>query len=392
MRLVLVSQEYPPETAKGGIGTQTYMKAHGLNQLGFDVTVISRSLDNTRAEYTDNQVQVIRVPNIAMGIYTEAADWLTHSVAVANELFALNNTKKIDLIDFPEWGCESYIHLINQTEWNAIKTVIHLHGPLVMLSHTLGWPAIDSQLYQLGVQMEKTCLHLADAIFTSSHCSAEWCRKHYGIDGQNVPRLHTGIDTDHFSPRHITKSARPSIIFIGKIVHNKGAELLFEAACLLSKEFPDLLLKMYGGGQEGLINKLNKEAQERGLQGMLELPGYIDQQEIPDQLSQAHIFAAPSQYEGGPGFVYLEAMACGLPVIACKGSGAAEVVTEQYNGLLVEPEDLNGLTDALRDLLSDQSKRQEMGENARSYVLEEADSKMCISRIAKYYQQIVSNT
>lgn len=392
MNIVLVSQEYPPETAKGGIGTQTYMKAHGLARLGFDVTVISRSLDSQRYEYTDALVKVIRVPNTAMAIYTESADWLTHSYAVAVELSALYDIKKIDLIDFPEWACEGYIHLINQSPWNHIKTVIHLHGPLIMLSNTLGWPKINSQFYLTGTHMEKTSLQLADALFTSSHCSAVWCVKHYGIDSHNIPRLHTGIDTLYFSPRNIAKSERPTIIFVGKIVRNKGVELLFEAACILTKDFPDLLLKIYGGGEIDIINKLKQEETARGVQGLVELPGYIDQQDLPDQLSQAHVFAAPSQYEGGPGFVYLEAMACGLPVIACKGSGAAEVVKNQYNGVLINPDDLDALTEALRELLRDNNKREKMGNNARSFVLEEADSRICINKIADYYQQILSKT
>lgn len=390
MNIVLVSQEYPPETAKGGIGTQTYMKAHGLSRLNFDVTVISRSLDNQRYEYTDDSVKVIRVPNTSMAIYTEPADWLTHSYAVAVELSALHSLKKIDLIDFPEWGCEGYIHLINQSQWNHIKTVIHLHGPLIMLSHTLGWPAINSLFYQTGIHMEKTCLQLADAIFTSSHCSADWCVKHYGVDSHNIPRLHTGIDTNHFSPKNIAKSERPTIIFVGKIVPNKGVELLFEAACILTRDFPDLLLKIYGRGDINIINKLQKEATARGVQGLVDFPGYIEQKDLPDQLSQAHVFAAPSQYEGGPGIVYLEAMACGLPVIACKGSGAAEVVKDQFNGILINPEDLDALTKALRELLMDNNKNRKMGNNARTFVLAEAESNVCINNIANYYQQIFS--
>ena len=91
--------------------------------------------------------------------------------------------------------------------------------------------------------------------------------------------------------------------------------------------------------------------------------------ELPEHLSRAHVFAAPSLYEGGPGFVYLEAMACGLPVIACAGSGAAEVVFPGENGLLVPPGDVDALADALRQLLGDAIGRAEMGERARRYVL-----------------------
>jgi len=62
MRIALVSQEYPPETAHGGVGTQTYLRAHGLASLGHKVFVISHSVNEQRQEYTDNSVQVIRIP------------------------------------------------------------------------------------------------------------------------------------------------------------------------------------------------------------------------------------------------------------------------------------------------------------------------------------------
>jgi len=84
VKIALVSQEYPPETAKGGIGTQTYLKAHGLAQLGHSVLVISRSTDSDRHEQSDGPVDVIRLPPTPMAVYTEAADWLTHSHAVAS--------------------------------------------------------------------------------------------------------------------------------------------------------------------------------------------------------------------------------------------------------------------------------------------------------------------
>ena len=65
-----------------------------------------------------------------------------------------------------------------------------------------------------------------------------------------------------------------------------------------------------------------------------------------------------ASYEGGPGLVYLEAMACGLPVIGCSGSGAAEVITPGVNGLLVPPHDRDALAGALRSLLGCAQTRQ----------------------------------
>jgi hypothetical protein len=127
MNICLVSQEYPPETAHGGIGSQTYLKAHGLAALGHEVHVISHSTDFALRTYQDGAVYVTRVPGFdeQMPIYAEPVRWLTYSTNVAVALSELCTHVSLDLVDFPEWGGEGYIHLLNQTEWNHISRFAH---------------------------------------------------------------------------------------------------------------------------------------------------------------------------------------------------------------------------------------------------------------------------
>jgi 1,4-alpha-glucan branching enzyme len=393
MRIALVSQEYPPETAKGGIGSQTFLKAHGLATLGHEVHVISRSPDGKISRRDDNGVHVTRIPGLdaRMQIYTEVADWLGYSAEIAAAVAALHAKSPFDVVDFPEWGAEGYVHLLNRTEWNHIPTVIHLHGPLVMFAHTMGWPEINSEFYRTGTVMEGTCVRLADAVFSSSKCSTDWCAKHYGRNRHEIPVLHTGVDTELFSPRAVPKAKRPTIIFAGKLAQNKGVHLLVKAACELAREFPGLQLRLLGRGEPKMVDELQKIAQAAGLPDLLDLPGFVNRTELPEHFSRAHVFAAPSEYEGGPGFVYLEAMACGLPVIACAGSGAAEVVRQNDNGLLVPPRDVEALTVALRSLLKDNLQREKMGGFARRFVLEEADSRACIKKLEAFYAAVVND-
>ncbi|HMP81821.1 MAG TPA: glycosyltransferase family 4 protein [Verrucomicrobiota bacterium] len=388
MKIALVSQEYPPETAKGGIGSQTFLKAHGLAALGHDVHVISRSPTGQQTERNDNGVRVTRVPGfeLRMTVHTEAADWLTYSTQVAAAVAAIHAKSPLDVVDFPEWGAEGFAHVLNQTEWNRIPTVIHLHGPLIMFAHTMGWPEVDSEFYRAGTFMEGTCVRLADAVFSSSACSADWCAKHYGVVRENIPVLHTGVDAELFSPRNVPKSERPTIVFAGKLARNKGVLLLAEAARRLAGEFPGLQLRLLGRGDAKVIEELRSVT--RAFPDLLDLPGFVDRRELPEHFSRAHVFAAPSEYEGGPGFVYLEAMACGVPVIACAGSGAAEVVRDGQNGLLVPPRDVAALTESLRALLRDNDRCRAMGDSARQYVLAEAESRVCIKKIEAFYAEV----
>jgi glycogen(starch) synthase len=389
VRIVLVSQEYPPETAHGGIGTQTYLKAHGLAARGHEVHVVSHSTDADRHEYRDGHVWVTRIPGVdgRLPVHTEPVRWLSYSVEVAAAVAALQARAPLDVVDFPEWASEGYVHLLNRTAWKRGPTVVHLHGPLVMFADTMGWPEKDSELYRVGKAMEGTCLRLADAVFSSSRCSAEWCAQHHGLDAASVSILHTGVDTKHFRPRRC-KSERPTVVFAGKVAKNKGADVLVAAACRLASEMAGLRLELLGRGDPGFIALLKARAVEEGFPDLLELPGFVSQQDLPARLSRAHVFAAPSVYEGGPGFVYLEAMACGLPVIACSGSGASEVVRPGENGFLIPPGDADALTAVLRELLSHQDVCESMGRKARQFVEAEADSERCLDRLERFYAAV----
>jgi glycosyltransferase involved in cell wall biosynthesis len=392
MRIALASQEYPPETAHGGIASQTYAKAQGLTAMGHQVHVISASNSMEKQEYNDGEVQVTRIPGLdqRLPLYTDAARWLTYSAMVAAAISELNRCSRLDLVDFPEWAGEGFIHLLNRTEWNYIPTIIHLHGPLVMFAHAMGWPDTHSELYRIGTMMENTCLRLADGVISSSECSTRWCAQYYGLDENRVSTIHTGVDTRVFYPRSVPKEKRTTIIFVGRIHPDKGVPWLVEAAFLLAKEFTGLKLRIIGLGEPGIMAELR--ARDAACPGVLELPGFVPHADLPIELSRAHIFAAPSVYEGGPGFVYLEAMACGLPVVACSGSGAAEAVVPEQHGLLVPPRDLDSLCKALRRLLTNPEECRSMGERAHRDVLTKFDSQMCLRRMEAFYESILARS
>jgi glycosyltransferase involved in cell wall biosynthesis len=257
-----------------------------------------------------------------------------------------------------------------------------------MFAHTMGWPARDSEFYRVGTEMEGTCLRLADAVFSSSACSADWCARFYGLPRDRIPVLHTGVDTRLFRPGVAPKARRPTIVFVGRVEPAKGIDGLVEATCRLAREYPGVQLRIIGAADPESVQRLRAQVTMRGLPDLLDFAGFVPNSDLPAHLCRAHVLAGPSVYEGGPGFVYLEAMACGLPVIASEGSGGAEVVRHQQTGLLVPPQDVHGLVAALGTLLGSPDLRTEMGERGRSFVQVEADSEVCLRRIDTFYRTI----
>jgi glycosyltransferase involved in cell wall biosynthesis len=351
------------------------------------VQVIAHSLNGGREELQSGSIHTTRIPGIdrRLAMYTDPARWLTWSVEVAVTLAEMHARRPFDIVDFAEWGGEGYLHLVNRTRWNHVPTVIQLHGPLVMLADMLGWPDRDSEFYRVGTHMEGTCLRLADALFSSSQCSIDWCANHYGITPDAVPVLHTGVDTELFQPREVAKESRPTIVFVGKVVENKGADVLVEATGRLLSQFPGLQLWLVGRGESEVERRLRERAATVGAAEALLWKGFMDHQALADLLPQAHVFAAPSVYEGGPGFVYLEAMSCGLPAIACEGSGAAECITPGETGYLVPPGNVEALCEALRRLLASPTLCHDMGRRGRHFVLRQADSRECLKRLEAFY-------
>jgi len=392
VNVLLVSAEFPPETANGGIGTQALAKAHRLTEAGHRVHVLSHGSGDGVHEREQGALHVTRIPgpDHRLAVHTEAGRWLAYSVEVAGAIQRLRARHAFDLIEFPDWGCEAYAHLANRAADDRTPVVIHLHGPLVMLAKTIGWPEVDSDFFRFGTAMERACLQAADALYSSSRVSAEWCGREYGCDARAIPVLHTGVDSAQFRPGAAPRDTRPTVLFVGRVEENKGVRTLLAAACRLAGEIPDLRLRLVGRGNPRLVAQLEETARRRGHPDLLEVAGFVPRDQLPEAFGRAHVFAAPSAYEGGPGFVYLEAMACGLPVIACRGSGAGEVVTPGVTGELVPVADDEALAAILREWLRDPQRAAALGRSARAFVLEHADERGCVAAIARFYADVVA--
>jgi len=385
MRIALVAQEYPPHTAHGGIATQTWAKAHGLVARGHDVHVISASPDGRRVDGTEDGIPVSRLGHEFGGFSprTEPTRWLLRSAAVALELRALHAVRPFDVVDFPEYGAEGYVHLLDNV-LDRIPTLVHLHGPLVMLAAELGWPEKGSDLYRIGIHMEGECIRLAGRIVASSAHSATWCVRAYGGDRAAITIAHVGVDTSLFKPAPTSPDGPPTVVFAGRLAASKGTLTLANACQEVAASMPGLRLRLIGSGSEELISSLRRIA-DGSFQ--LDVLGHLPPVGLAETFREAHVVAAPSPCEGGPGFIVLEAMACGRPIVACEGTGVADVVEQGTHGLLVPRDDVHTLAAALSGLLGDHDRREAMGREARRWVVENAEREACIDRLTEIFAE-----
>lgn len=168
------------------------------------------------------------------------------------------------------------------------------------------------------------------------------------------------LKTSHF-PATAGQAQKHVICAMGRLVRQKGFDILIEAFAPLAAQFPEWSVAIWGEGPERAA--LEDQYRCLGLSGRVSLMG---QTSAPEQaFAQADIFALPSRWEGFPN-VLLEAMAAGLPVVAADcPMGPGEIIRNGTDGLTVTPDNPEALRNALMKLMNDPALRANMGKTAR---------------------------
>lgn len=392
LRVCLVSQEYPPDTARGGIGTQTWNKARALAALGHRVRVLScaakRGPDPQIGEHDGVTVYRIRPPGDDFPVYGQAAYWIGYSWAVLAHLTRLMAEEPVDVIDVAEYGAEGFAYLLDRTPWNWAPVVVQLHGPLSMFADRIGWPEAGSDLHRVGIWMEDLCMHRADALMACSANIADFTAARHAVPRDAIDIVHCGVDASAFRCAGPAEECpRPTILFVGNIAANKGVRTVFDAVMALRAKYPGIRLRLFGKPDDDLVRDLQRRAAAAGAQGNVEFGGFAGRAELPALYRESHVFCSPSQHEPGVANVYIEAMASGRPVVASTSGGGAEAVVPGETGLLVPPADVPATTAALDAILGDAALRARMGAAARRRVDEYFAMPRYIDRVLAVYRR-----
>lgn len=206
-----------------------------------------------------------------------------------------------------------------------------------------------------------------------------------------LERLAPGVDTDHFvsTTPHFNSLTTPVLVCVSRLVHRKGQDRLIEALPIIRRRFPEASLLFVGTGP--LEAKLRKRAGKLGLEDAIHFTGRVSYSDLPAHFSSGDLFVMPtrSRLAGleveGLGMVYLEASACGLPVIAGRSGGSPDAVIDGKTGLLVN-DDVEEIAATCIELLADPQRMQAMGSAGREWVL----SQWQWSTIAAQHQRLLA--
>jgi glycosyltransferase involved in cell wall biosynthesis len=181
-------------------------------------------------------------------------------------------------------------------------------------------------------------------------------------------------------------AARPTIAFAGRLVWEKGADVLLEAFAKVVARFPEAMLLIAGDGPER--DALSSQAERLGLGASVTLLGHLSRQELERHFAHAWVQDVPSRWEEPFGLVAAEAMMRGTPVIASNTGGLAEFVRPQETGLLIPPQDSQALAEALLLLLENRRLAESLGQNGRAFALRHLTEDVFVDRFVGFYESI----
>lgn len=341
MRPALVPSSYPPNI--GGVETVSQRLAHGLDRAGHTpIVVTTRWPKSLPAAEDDAGVQVVRanlrVPHpSARGL----AGWLAMSAFTRHELIARARTSGVDVVN---------LHCVSSNARYALAMSRALDVPLVVSLH--GELSGDATgVYQRSRFLRRSWRKViaaarvvtAPSAYTLHEAEAFWGA---GLEDRAcvVPN---GVDLELFAAPRST-SERPFAFAAGRLVDNKGFDVLVDTWAGLPVDDLELVIAGDGPARHDLQNRID----DRGLASRITLTGRLSPAEIARRLAAATVFVQPSRAEAF-GLAVLEAMAARAPVVATAVGGVPELIEHGVTGLLVASSDAAALRDAILNVLQD---------------------------------------
>ncbi len=287
--------------------------------------------------------------------------------------------------------------------------------PLVVTVHSLEplRPWKREQLgsgYDASAWVERQALEGADAVIAVSDATRRDVLEHFEVDPSRIHVVHNGIDIAAFAPdtgwdalrRFGIDRGSPYVLFVGRVTRQKGITTLVDAiphldpriAVVLAAGQPDT--EEIAAEVEAGLTAARTVAPTRAIHW---IPEMLDRRTVRQLYTHAAVFVCPSAYEPF-GITNLEAMACGVPVVATRVGGIPEVVDHGRTGLLVDIADANGgavdpdqvaldLAAAINGLVADPARRAAMGEAGRERAEEQFGWASVATRTLAVYEAVV---
>ena len=370
MKILMLTWEYPPRIV-GGIARVVHDLSKRLIKDGHEVTVVTYRDNAGVPEYeNDKGVNVYRVDNYMIHP-NNFIDWIMqlnfNLIAKATEI--INKESGFDVIHAHDW----LVTYAAKSLKNAydIPIVATIHATEAGRNSGIH---DDTQRYINDTEWLLT--YEATEVIVNSNFMTNDLQRLFGLpydkinvipNGINLNNF-TGIERDYDFRRQYAMDNEKIILYVGRLVYEKGIQHLIAAMPKILSNYHDAKLVIAGKG--GMIDELKAETSSLGLDNKVYFTGYMDSKKVQKMYKCADVAVFPSTYEPF-GIVALEAMLAGVPTVVSDVGGLDEIVTHGVDGMKSYAGNSNSIADSVTALLYDHQLATNISKKARQKVKEQ---------------------
>lgn len=358
MKVLFFNYEYPP--LGGGAGNATsYIMKEFSSFPGLEIDLITSSIDKEyHLEKVGSNIRIHRIPigkNPQNLHYQSQKELMVYAVKAYFFARKLMKKNKYDLThSFFTVPCGQVSWILKKM--HKLPYVVSLRG-----SDVPGYSQKFSLIYKFINPLIRKIWKDADNVVSVSSGLRDLARK-FNPD-QEIDVIFNGInisefqyqpekvDTDHFR-----------ILCVSRLTQRKAIDYLIRAVANLKEKHPDVVLELVGDGEQK--SELENLARELKAEKYIVFTGLVKHEEVSAYFNRASVFVLPSLNEGMSN-VMLEALACGLPIVATDTGGTKELVDDGRNGFIIKMKDAKDIEEKVERLIADQELRKKMAQESR---------------------------
>ena len=349
MKILMLTWEYPPRVV-GGISRVVYDLSRTLLKDGHDVTVVTYKEGDAPDFEDDKGVKVYRVGNYMINP-NNFIDWIMqlnfNLVAKANEIIAKEGN--FDVIHAHDW-LVAYAAKTLKNSYN-IPIVATIHATEAGRNS-----GIHDETQRYINDTEWMLTYEATEVIVNSNYMKNELQRLFGLpyekinvvpNGVNL-NLYNGVERDYDFRRQYAADNEKIILYVGRLVYEKGIQNLIAAMPKVLNGYHDSKLIIAGKG--GMIDELRDEVRRLGIENKVYFTGYLKLNQVTKMYKCADVAVFPSTYEPF-GVVALEGMLSGTPVVVSDVGGLNEIVQHRENGMKSYAGNPNSIADSILELL-----------------------------------------
>jgi glycosyltransferase involved in cell wall biosynthesis len=374
----MISREFPPVC--GGLGFYVYYLSKELTHRGHEVNVITRG-NFSKYTYEDiDGIKLFKAPFLPiyplhMSIHGFFVNKLVKSMENNLDIIHLHSPlpppiiTSLPVITTFHSPCKRAFDKIYR-DTNDVRSFFEQLQTMVV------YPPIESRL-----------IKLSSKITTVSPSVSEELRL-YGLNPKGITVVENAVDPELFTPVPSIVKKHSLILFVGILRSGKGVLDLINCAKSVCNKRPNVRFLVCGDGP--LLNKMRSKVEKMGLQKEVIFLGYVNRHNIVKLYQEADILLHPSSHEG-LSTVVLEAMSCGLSVVANDIPGNRAVISPGVNGILVVNSSPESLADSILHLLDSDILRRDIGRAARATIENRFSWSKTVDKMIGCYEELLNN-